>query len=180
MFANRINNAEAEKCLLELQAGDRGALEELYALTGAFVYSCALSILRSPPDAEDVQHDCFLRILSEPESYVPEGKPLAWMYRIVKNLCLMKLRERKRLTPVDEPDALRQAAPDNANMTAEDRLILMECMNALSPEENSIVVLHVIGGFKHIEIAKLLEMKLPTVISKYRRALKKLRKELEK
>lgn len=44
----------------------------------------------------------------------------------------------------------------------------------LAQDEREIVVLHVVTGLKHREIAELLEMPLPTVLSKYRRSLKKL------
>ena len=53
-------------------------------------------------------------------------------------------------------------------------------MNELSDEERQIVVLHVVSGFRHREIAAFLDMALPTVLSKYSRALKKLKKSLSK
>ena len=48
-------------------------------------------------------------------------------------------------------------------------------MQNLSDQERQIVVLHALAGFKHRETASLLKMPLPTVISKYNRAVKKLR-----
>lgn len=56
--------------------------------------------------------------------------------------------------------------------------MLTECMNRLSDEERQIVMLHAVSGFKHREIAAILELSLPAVLSKYNRALKKLRKYL--
>ena len=41
------------------------------------------------------------------------------------------------------------------------------------------MLLYAVTGWKHREIAALLELPLPTVLSKYHRALKKLRKRLE-
>ena len=49
----------------------------------------------------------------------------------------------------------------------------------ITDEERSIIVLHVVTGFKHREIAKMLDLSLSTVLSKYNRAIKKLRKILE-
>ena len=46
-------------------------------------------------------------------------------------------------------------------------------------EERRIVLLHAVTGMKHREIAALLELTLPTVLSKYHRALKKMRSTLE-
>ena len=42
-----------------------------------------------------------------------------------------------------------------------------------------IVLLHAVTGLKHREIAQLLELPLATVLSKYHRALKKLKAQLE-
>lgn len=64
-------------------------------------------------------------------------------------------------------------------MTPEDRAVLEAALNILSDQERQIVVLHAAAGLKHREIAKLLELPLPTVLSKYRRALSKLKTKLE-
>lgn len=42
-----------------------------------------------------------------------------------------------------------------------------------------MVVLHALTGLKHREIAEILEIPTGTVLSKYNRALKKMRNELE-
>lgn len=53
------------------------------------------------------------------------------------------------------------------------------CLRSLSPEECQIVVLHAVSGFKHRQIAQVLELPISTVLSKYNRALKRLRTMLE-
>ena len=52
-------------------------------------------------------------------------------------------------------------------------------MNHLSDEERQIVVLHAVAGFKHREIADLTGLSLTGVLSKYSRALKKLKQYME-
>ena len=52
-------------------------------------------------------------------------------------------------------------------------------MEELSDEERQIVTLHAVSGFKHREIAELMELPLPTVLSKYSRALKRLKQRLQ-
>ena len=58
--------------------------------------------------------------------------------------------------------------------TFEDRMMLEAVLSALSDEERQIVTLHALTGLRHREIAALLGLPLPTVLSKYSRALKKL------
>ena len=59
-------------------------------------------------------------------------------------------------------------------ITHEDRMMLEAVLSALSDEERQIVTLHALTGLRHREIAALLGLPLPTVLSKYSRALKKL------
>ena len=68
---------------------------------------------------------------------------------------------------------------DSPAVTAEDRAVLQAALGALDDQERQAVLLHAVSGLKHREIAEILELPLPTVLSKYHRALKKLRKQLE-
>lgn len=61
------------------------------------------------------------------------------------------------------------------SVTQEDRMALSALLAALEDTERQIVVLHALSGLKHREIAEMMQMPLPTVLSKYHRAMKKLR-----
>lgn len=176
----RNDDVTAENCLAAIKNGDKEALGELYSIASASVYSYALSVLRSVHDAEDVLHDCFVNIFTSAGAYIPCGKPFAWIITIAKNLCLMKLRERKRFAHGAEADEdWDMAFAEGSGLSPEDSLMIRRCMSLLSEEENRIVVLHAVAGFKHREIADIMDIPLMTVISKYRRAIQKLRKNLE-
>ena len=70
-------------------------------------------------------------------------------------------------------------AAENPMVTVEDRQVLDAALTALADDERQIVLLHAVTGWKHREIAGLLELPLSTVLSKYRRALLKLKTKLE-
>ena len=89
----------------------------------------------------------------------------------------MWVRERKHTSDIPEEDWERYLE-SLERVTPEDKIVLEQCMKLLTDEERQIVVLHAVGGFKHREIAELTELPLPTVLSKYSRAIKKLRKHL--
>ena len=169
--------SELDSLLLAIAQGDKCALEKLYKLTSAPVYSFALSILRNEEDAKDVLQDCFVILYKEATRYRPKSNPMAWILTVTKNLCLMKLRHRKKDgdTPLEDL-AFTLAAPEGAS--AEDKILIESALNSLSNEDRQIVILHAVAGLKHREIAKLLDLALPTVLSKYNRALKKLQKLL--
>ena len=57
--------------------------------------------------------------------------------------------------------------------------MIKAAMETLADDERQIIMLHAVGGMKHIEIAKIMGLPLSTVLSKYSRAKKKLQKTLE-
>lgn len=166
-----------ESLLLDMTRGDQEALAQLYHRTRTAVFGLALSYLKNRHDAEDVTQDTFVRAWENAPSYRPQGKPMAWLLTIARNLSLMKLREKDRTESLPEEDwAL--PGPDDA-LTTEDRTVLSAAMSVLEDEEQQIVLLHAVTGLKHREIAESLSLPLSTVLSKYHRALKKLRRKLE-
>lgn len=169
---------DLESLLLGVAAGDSHSLEELYHRTRTVVYGLVLSYLKHPQDAEDVTQDAFVRIWDTAASYRPQGKPMAWLLTVARNLALMRLRERGKTQELtdEEWSALPARAPD---VTMEDRHVLRAALSVLSEQERQVVMLHAVTGLKHREIAQLLELPLATVLSKYRRALKKLNLLLE-
>lgn len=167
-----------EQCLFRIREQDPEALEEFYYRTSTSVYGFALSVLKNAQDAEDVMHDLYLQVWSGAGSYRAAGKPMAWVMTITRNLCLQKLREYRKRSDIPQED-WETYIGGNDKMSPEDKLILTECLKHLSDAERQVVVLYAVSGFKHREIAKLLEMPLSTVLSKYNRAMKKLRKFME-
>ncbi len=57
-------------------------------------------------------------------------------------------------------------------------MVLKAALDILKEDERQIVLLHASAGLKHREIAADLQMPLATVLSKYNRAMKKLKQYL--
>ena len=166
--------APDEGLIREIAGGSKDALAQLYRETDAAVYGFALSFLKNKYDAEDVMQETYLRIYAGAASYRPGGKPMAWILTIAKNCALAKLRTAKR-QPVVSPEDAELWRVEDPRQTREDQLVLEAAMTRLSDEERQIVVLYSAAGLKHREIAELLQIPLSTVLSKYRRAILKLR-----
>lgn len=170
-----IEKLNIDELLKGVSQGDTAAFEALYNCMKTSVYSYAYSVLRNVQDAEDILHDCFIHIYAAANTYQRQGKAKAWIITITRNLCMQRLRERKKLSDFSiEDTGLHITEP--AHLSPEDKLVLEQCLRLLSDEERQIVILHAVSGFKHREIASLLDIPLPTVLSKYNRAIKKLKK----
>ena len=176
-----------ENLIIRMAAGDNDAFRDLYQQTSSAVYGFALSILRNRQDAEDVMHDTYIRTYHSAVSYRPMGKPMAWLLTIVRNLCYNRLRSGNVCDDLSQYESLGVTEDTGlaGALTAEDtseavldRMMLEKALGILDFEDRQIVILHAMTGMKHREIGELLELPTNTVISKYNRALKKMRNEI--
>lgn len=157
--------------------GDTDAFHTIYICTANSVYGFLLSIIKNKEDAEDLMQETYIRVREKAHLYQEQGKPLAWIFTIAKNLAYMRLRERRKAVFIEIQDVdMSLDFSDVSN--AEDRMVLEAAFRVLNREERQIVILHAISGLKHKEIGQILKKPLPTIISKYNRALKKLKKEI--
>ena len=183
VVADETGNEEKQKLNIDeaiftrIADNDMAAFEEFYRLTERTIYAFVLSTLKNHDDALDVVQDTYLKIRAAAHLYQPMGKPMAWVFTIARNLAISKIRSKQKndsLTLTDLENDLNFSYVSDK----EDRLVLQTALKILNNEETQIILLHAISGFTHREIAKSLEMNLSTVLSKYHRGLKKLKKHL--
>ena len=181
-----LNNAGSEEkqklnideaIFTRIAENDMAAFEEFYRLTERTVYAFVLSTVKNHDDALDVVQDTYLKIRAAAHLYQPMGKPMAWVFTIARNLSISKIRYRQKNDSIEITDMENDLNFSYVN-DQEDQLVLQTALKILSDEETEIILLHAISGFTHREIAKSLGMKLSTVLSKYHRGLKKLKKYL--
>ena len=176
-----MRKAAEDRLLLLMRTGDQEAFRRLYETTAKGVYSYALSIRKHPQDAEEVMQDTYMPAWNQAEQYRPEGKPMAWLLTIARNLCYMRLRK-QREHPQISYEELEEETPGELCAQIElapEKQLLLDALAQLSEEERKIVLLHDAGQMKHREIAEYLGCPLSTVLSRYRRALKKLQKLID-
>lgn len=158
--------------------GDASAFAALYREAAPAVFAYALSVLKNRESAEDITQETFLKVRGAAHLYKKQGKPLAFLFTIARNLCLMQLRKARRVIPAEDPETL--SAPEIwPAADAEDRLVLEEAFRVLGDTERQVILLHAVTGLKHREIASLLDLPLGTVLTGYHRGIRKLRRELE-
>lgn len=144
----------------------RQFFESLYEQYKTGIFRYALSILRSPPLAEDVLQETFVRLIQCPQIPFDPGRESAWLYRVARNLCFDQLRKQKR-----------EADPAEPGFT--DQLSYLELIAPLSPKEQEIVSLKILGNLTHQEIAAVLGLSVHAVKKRYERAIRKLRNSMK-
>ena len=177
-YAPAEERHELQRLLLRVAGGDRDALAELSQRTRAAVYGLALSYLKNAHDAQDLTQDVYVQVWDCAGQYRSTGSPMGWLLTVCRNLCLMRLRREERHAALSEEEW--DAIPaQECGLDADERTLLQHALAGLADEERRIVLLHAVTGLKHREIAALLELPLPTILSKYHRALKKMHSFLE-
>lgn len=177
-YASTAERHELQRLLTHIAEGRREALAELYQRTQTAVYGLALSYLKNAHDAQDLTQDVYVQVWDCAAQYRPTGSPMGWLLTVCRSLCLMRLRREERHAALSDEEWNALPARE-CGLDADECVLLQHALASLADEERRIVLLHAAAGLKHREIAAFLELPLPTVLSKYHRALKKMRSCLE-
>ena len=144
---------------------DQDPVSTLYEQYKSGIFRYALSIVKDPQLAEDILHDTFVKLLCGGISCSP-GKEQAWLYRIARNLCYDRLRKAKRERP-------HLKTP----VSADTRFEYIELICGLSPKEQEIVTLKIVGSLSHREIGAVLGITPAAAQKRYERAISILREK---
>ena len=128
----------------------------------------------SREDAEDLLQETYIKVRGACHLYQKKGNPMAWIMKIAKNLFLMKCRSEKGKEIVNIENYEEQLCFSQIP-SMEDRILLEQLFQSVSVEDRDIIIMHVIMGMKHREIAEILEQPVGTVLSRYHRAMKILK-----
>lgn len=169
----------AEFSLVRCAAGgDQKAFSELYNLHVNRVYGLSLRLTADRVKAEILAQDAFVKAWSSLDSFSGNGSFAGWISRMTVNLWRDRFRYEKRQEKLREEAALHweNNAPTSGSviqmLTAMD---LERSLRKLPQGARTVFVLHEIEGYKHHEIAEILELTTGTVKSQLHRARKLLR-----
>lgn len=168
----------AQACL----RGDLRGYEELYRWQGRRMKNLARNLLGSQTDAEDAVQETFLKIQRSIASFRGQSSFVTWTFRILVNTChdLRRARLRRKdqknedlasLTPADMPRA------PGAHPSL--RMALERAVARLTAHQRDVFLLYEVEGFRHAEIAGMLEISETASKNTLFQAKKNLRALLE-
>lgn len=157
------------KLVVYSKGGDKESYGKLYEYYSNDMYRFALSICKNQSDAEDAVQEAALSVFKSIHCLYDPTKFKTYLFTALSNACKKTFREKTE----ELPEALAYETEDFISADVKNALDLLDTAS------REIVLLSAIGGFKSGEIAKILDMPSVTVRTKKRRALSKMRKELE-
>jgi RNA polymerase sigma-70 factor (ECF subfamily) len=158
--------------------GDASAFERLYRTHVARVHSLARRMLGSH-EADEVTQDVFVRTWQKLGTFRGDAAFTTWLHRLAVNVVIERRRSyaihRERVS--DDQSALERAAV--AAPARGDLAVDFEAAMASLPDgAREIFVLHDVEGYKHREIAAMLDITSGTSKRQLHRARLLMRKRL--
>ncbi len=162
--------------------GDVDAFEELFRLHQRAVYGWILRIVRNPSAAEDLTVETFWRIYKAHARFEAARGFEPWARRIATRAALDWLRARRPEDELTEVMLAKQATGSSADpgVTAEIRSKTAQAFARLPPTLRVAAVLSVAEERPHKEVAEALGISVTAVKLRVFRALRLLRKDLER
>jgi RNA polymerase sigma-70 factor (ECF subfamily) len=157
--------------------GDSSAFERIYRTHVARIHSLTRRMLGSH-EADEVTQDIFVRTWQKIGQFRGESAFSTWLHRLAVNVVIERRRtfaiQRGRMT--DDPTALDAitVAPPRADLTVD----FEAAIGQLPPGAREIFVLHDVEGYKHREIAALLDITTGTSKRQLHRARMLMRQHL--
>lgn len=163
--------------LIEMQNGNLDALATVYLLTKSQVFAICLSVLKDKSLAEDAMQNTFIRVREKINYYKAGTNGYAWILTIARNISINMYNRDVRIQTTDfnESEYLNPTFDDTK---LDDMPIFKIAKDILNQEELEILLLYVVSGFKHREIAEMLDKPLGTVLWSYNNSIKKLKRAI--
>lgn len=163
------------------QAGDRLAIADIVSSQQRYVFSIAMTIVRDPDEAADLTQDAFIRLLRALGTYRGETKFTTWLYRLVVNFGIDRLRRRGappiRLDEEPDLDVASEDPGDDASLVVErgeEARLVREPLGRLPDAQRLALTLHYFEDMRYEDIAEVMGVPLNTVKSHIRRGKSRL------
>ena len=142
------------------RSGDLHAYERLYRMHGARMKNLARNVLGNPTDADDAVQETFLKVQRGVASFRGQSSFLTWTYRILINTCYdaRRSRQRKREVTNDDSEETPRLEPRAPGAHPTLRMALERALEKLTRHQRDVFLLYEVEGFRHAEIAGMLEM----------------------
>ena len=163
------------------QAGEIRGYERLYSLHGKRMKSIARNLLGSTSDAEDAVQETFLKVQRSIVTFRGQSSFVTWTFRILINTCYDVRRSRMRKKEVASEGTEDAPMPEQRAPGAHPslKLALERALGRLTDHQRQVFVLYEVEGFRHAEIAAMLEMTETASKNTLFQAKKNLRTMLE-
>lgn len=139
----------------------------------------ALTLTSDREEARDLVQDCVEKALRSWSSWRGDGALRAWLFSIMHNQFVNRVRKRARWRMVISDGDIEKAATPATQMDALYLKDLQRALETLSDEQREILFLVVSEGLTYEQAAQATKVPVGTVMSRLSRAREALRKRMD-
>ena len=176
-------HADVDVLVSRVARGDASAFEALYDELSSAVFGLARRVVRDPARAEDVTQEVFLEVWRKAGRFDSAlGKAKTWVMTIAHRRAVDAVRRNESQKRQDErtaPEQVSHDEPADSLIAAEEQGAVRECLETLTDLQLESVRLAYFNGYTYSEVATLLDKPLPTIKTRMRDGLIRLRDCLE-
>jgi RNA polymerase sigma-70 factor (ECF subfamily) len=171
-----------EELYARLLRGELAAFDRLYERFERPLFGFVRAQLGDPAEAEDVFHEAFLAVLRAGGAGTELRSFRAWLFQVARNLCLNRVRARRRADRALESvahEARTEPAGPEASPATGDPATLRLALAKLPPALAEVYQLRA-RGLSYDELASVLAIPVGTVKSRMHEMMKRLREEMQR
>jgi RNA polymerase sigma-70 factor (ECF subfamily) len=173
--------SEIDNLLRAVARGDDAAFTRLYDLLAPRVFGLARRVLRDPAQAEEMAQEVLVEVWRTATRFDPQrGSGLSWVLTIAHRRTVDRVRSEQAAS-----DRLQKVAAASVQVPYDEvadqvgarleRQQVRRCLDGLTELQRQAITLAYYGGHTYREVATLLDAALPTVKTRMRDGLIRLR-----
>ncbi len=170
---------ELDQIIIGCKEQKRKAQKKLYNRYSPILYGMAMRYASCSSEADDMLQEAFINIFGNIEQYKGHGSFEGWMKRILVNAAIGYIRKYKKQSN-ENFDDIKETDIDSTGFEDMDftKEELMSAINELPDGFRIVFNMYAIEGYKHKEIAEILDIQIGTSKSQYSRARQILMQKL--
>ncbi|UCC99016.1 MAG: sigma-70 family RNA polymerase sigma factor [Phycisphaerales bacterium] len=169
---------EDKLLVIKCRRGDKEAMCRLYEKYKDYLLTLARGLVDEQAEAEDLVHDAFVAFARRARQFELTGSLKGYLATSVVNGARDRMRAAARWAKAPAPGnplATRPNDPEQCAAEAEDITRLRQALRQIPYEQREAVLLHIRGGMKFRQMAKVQGVSVSTIHARYRYGLDKLR-----
>ena len=163
--------------MMHIQNDEMEYFDMFFEKTKRPVFNLIYSYLRDCDESEDILQEAYLKMLRYKKKIKLDGNILSYLLQIAKTLSLNYLKSYKREDYIEDIDLIPEERKDIPR-DLDESPVVKAMKEVLRDSEYQIVILHVVNGMTHNEIASLLKKPLGTITWAYNNAIEKVRRKM--
>jgi RNA polymerase sigma-70 factor, ECF subfamily len=177
------NSYNETELVRNAQQGDNSGFRRLFEMNVNRIYAFCLRMSASTQSAEEITQDVFVKAWENLHKFRGESKFSTWLHSIAVNEFLTRKRTEKRFMQrfTSTDDVLKyDRRGEKPEIHFNTNIDLENAISSLPEQAKMVLILHDIEGYRHKEIAEMINIEVGTSKAHLHRARKILREELSK